>query len=300
MKMKLNIDLESKIKNNQTPSPYGTATINIDNNPNINSAMLSDMISVGNINLYGDNDLYALIANNLRALLLNIFDKKDQRYIKMIVSERFLIALIRVVSDIKIDIMDKTYINKLCYDYITLDDKDKNPIISDLIYKLAKVANKEHIPILIGAGIPETVACYITLSRFSSNNEFLNIRRMNFIILTSTVNFTEQMIVNVYQILFDKVTELFEATMLDVLDTTEQWYTEDIDERYSLITLALLDILNSLPSDAIGRVLNDYVNVYYMSYAGKETRCDLRCLSGDYERIRNIAEDMVARGIRLP
>ena len=103
-----------------------------------------------------------------------------------------------------------------------------------------------------------------------------------------------------YQNLFTKVSQLFEATMLDVIDPTEQWSTEEIDERYSLITLAVLDILNSLPSDAIRRVLDDYVKIYHISYLGKETRCNLRSLSSDYERIRNIAESMTAQGIRLP
>ena len=118
--------------------------------------------------------------------------------------------------------------------------------------------------------------------------------------MTANIDFTEQMVVDVYQNLFNKVSQLFEATMLDVIDTTEEWYTEDIDERYSLITLAVLDILNSLPSDAIRRVLEDYVRVYHVSYIGKETRCNLRSLSSDYERIRVIVEDMISQGIQMP
>ena len=53
-------------------------------------------------------------------------------------------------------------------------------------------------------------------------------------------------------------------------------------------------------NDAIRRVLDDYVKIYHISYLGKETRCNLRSLSSDYERIRNIAESMTAQGIRLP
>lgn len=298
--MKINIDLENKILNTKPSELYNNASINVANNPNLNKNLLDTIINNGTINNYSDEELYTLVLNNLRGLLLNIFERKDQRYIKMIISDRFLKVLIQVVSNIEIDYLNKIYLNKLCYDYITLDEHSKNPMINDMIYHLARIINKKHIPLLIGAGIPERIACYIVLSRFSSNDEFLNITRMNFVILTATINFTEQMIVDVYQNLFERVSQLFEATMFDVIDSDEEWYTEEIDERYSLITLAILDILNSLPSDAIRRVLNDYVSVYYTSYIGRETRCDLRCLSADYQRIRDIVEDMMANGVRIP
>lgn len=274
--------------------------INIANDPSINKGLLDDIITNGTLNNYSDTDLYNLLSNNLRGFLLNIFERKDQEYIKMIISDRFLRILIQVVSNTNIDYMNKIYLNNLCYDYITLDDKYKNLVINELIYKLANITNKTHIPILIGLGIPEKIACYIVLSRFSTNDEFVNITRMNFVILNTNVNLTEQMIVDIYQNLFERVTSLFEATMIDTYDDTEEWYTEEIDDRYSLITLALLDILNSLPSDAIRRVLDDYVSVYNTLYFGKKVRCDLRCLSNDYIRIRLIVEQMIKEGIKLP
>lgn len=295
--MKIDLRLD-RFLNNKNDNPL--TNVNIISNPTVNKGLLNDIINNGSINNYTDQELYELISNNLRGLLLNIFERKDQRYIKMIISDRFLRILIQVVNNIEIDYMNKIYLNKLCYDYLTLDDDSKNTMISDLIYHLAKTTNKQYIPILIGLGIPEKISCYIVLSRFSTNNEFINVKRMNFVIMTANIEFTEQMIVDVYQNLFDRVTQLFEATMLDVFDTTEEWYTDEIDERYSLITLAILDILNSLPSDAIKRVLDDYRLVYYTSYLGESTRCDLRCLSEDYIRIRTLVEQMNANGDRLP
>ena len=282
------------------PEPVYAKPISIFDNPNTNESLLDSIINTGTLNNYSDEDLFVLLSNNLRRVLLNIFEKEDQNYIKIIISDKFLRVLIRVVNSIEIDYMNKIYLNKICYDYLTLDDKSINPTICDMIYQLAKITNKKHIPLLIGSGIPEKVSCYIVLSRFSTNNEFSNIIRMNFVIMNAKCNFTEQMIVDVYQHLFDRVTMLFEATMFDVLDTTEEWYTEEIDERYSLITNAVLDILNSLPSDAIKRVLTDYVQLYHMSYNGNKTRCDLRCLSSDYKRINDIVEDMASKGIKLP
>lgn len=296
--VKLDFKVNKFIDN--TPKTEYVTSINIANNPNINGSLLDNIINNGTINNYSDQELFILLSNNLGKVLLNIFEKKDKKYIKMIISDRFLRVLIQVVNNIEIDYMNKIYLSKLCYDYINLDDKFKNATISNMIYKLAIITNKKHIPLLIGLGIPEDIACYIVLSRYSTDNEFKNINRMNFVIMTARYKFTEQIIVYIYQYLFERVTMLFEATMLDVLDTTEEWYTKEIGERYSLITNAVLDILNSLPSDAIRRVLDDYVQLYHISYMGKKTRCDLRCLSSDYERIRIIAEDMISKGIRLP
>lgn len=298
--VKIGLDLNKFTKNPNRQEFKQTTDINVANNPSINTNLLDTIINNGTLNYYSDEQLFVLLSSNLRGFLLNIFERKDQRYINMIISERFLKVLIEVVRHIEVDYMDKIYLNKLCYDYLTCDDHFKNNIINDLIYTLAKITNKKHIPLLVGCGIPEKIACYIVLSRFSSNNEFVNVTRMNFVIMTANINFTEQMIVDVYQNIFERVTYLFEATMLDVPDTNEEWYTEEIDERYSLITLAVLDILNSLDSAAIRRVLNDYVEVYYTSHRGKKTRCDLRSLSADYERIRNIVEDMYVQGIRIP
>ena len=302
--MNINLGLD-RFFNNQDNS-LQAMDINIANNPSMNKGLLDSIINNGTLNNYSDQELYDLLSNNLRGLLLSIFERKDQRYIKMIISDRFLRILIQVVNNIEIDYMNKIYLNKLCYDYLTLDDDSKNSIISDLIYHLAKITNKKYIPILVGLGIPETIACYVVLSRFSTNNEFINVQRMNFVIMTADAIHTgepievEQRIVNIYQNLFDRVTQLFEATMFDVFDTNEEWYTDELDERYSLITNAVLDILNSLPSDAIKRVLEDYRMVYHTSYAGQSTRCDLRCLSGDHGRIRDIVEQMNNNGIIIP
>lgn len=297
--MRVNLNLNRFF--NKPQKENVNVNVDIINNPEMNKGLLDEIISNGTINNYSDEQLFGLLSNNLRGFLLNIFEKRDQRYLKMIISDRFLRVLIQVVNSIEIDYVNTIYLNNLCYDYLTLDDDYEDGEISDLIYHLARIVNKKYIPILIGLGIPEKTACYIVLSRFSSDDEFLNVTRMNFVIMNAKTYFNEQMIVDIYQNLFIRVTQLFEATMFDVVDTSEEWYTDEIDERYSLITLALLDILNSLSSEQITRVLNDYIAVSATSkyYKGK-TRCDLRALSSDYSRIRSIVEKMNSDGLLIP
>ena len=102
--------------------------IDIANNPCINTGLLDSIINNGTLNNYSDQQLFDLLSNNLRGFLLNIFERKDQRYIKMIISDRFLRVLIQVVGSIEIDYMNMIYLNKLCYDYLTLDDDYEDTI----------------------------------------------------------------------------------------------------------------------------------------------------------------------------
>lgn len=72
--MKLNINLENKILDTpQRPIQTNTGSVNIAENPNLNKGLLDTIINNGTINNYSDDELYVLISNNLRGLLLNIF-----------------------------------------------------------------------------------------------------------------------------------------------------------------------------------------------------------------------------------
>ena len=130
--MKIDLGLD-RFFMNPNKQEFGPADINVSENPNININLLDSIISNGTLNNYSDEQLFTLLSSNLRGFLLNIFERKDQRYIKMIISDRFLRVLIQVVNNIEVDYMNKIYLNKLCYDYLTLDDDSKNATISDLI-----------------------------------------------------------------------------------------------------------------------------------------------------------------------
>ena len=123
--MKVNINYDKFFDSNSTKTIDMTETLNVANNPSINTGLLDSIISNGTINNYSDNELYNLLSTNLRGFLLNIFERKDQRYIKMIISDRFLRILIQVVQSTNLDYMNMTYLNKLCYDYLALDDNSK-------------------------------------------------------------------------------------------------------------------------------------------------------------------------------
>lgn len=278
-----------------------TVSVDIENDPSINKNLFDELMETNKIQQLSDSQLYKLLSINLENVLTKIIRNNDIRYIKAIVTPRFLNTLIRVACTKDLDFMYVKYINTIIYDYLILDDHLKDSNVENLLYSLAKIINRRYIPLLVGAGIPEKLSTFIVLSRFSSNIEETNVRRMNFVISGSsdTALFDEQTIVNIYQYLFNHVTPLFIGTMFDTVNEEEEWITDDILEISSVINLAVIDILNSLPTESITRVLKSFLEVY--EYREQpEIKFSLNTLSNDYSQINQAINNLKNQGYRIP
>ena len=68
---------------------------------------------------------------------------------------------------------------------------------------------------------------------------------------------------------------------------------------YNMISLAILDILESMPSAEISTVLMNYAD--YVTLSNISTiRLNIRSLSEDYSRINNVIADLLNRGVSIP
>lgn len=282
------------------------------NNPKINKDLLKQKI-VHNVEMT-DEELMVLLNESYEDILMCIFELDDLQYLQFVTTPRFISNLTKIISsNIKtIQHQTKIHINKLVYDYITRHTKDANPAdteyMNTLMVNLAKIVNETHIRALIGVGVDINTADFLALARFSSINESVNIRRVNFIICTTLDKMydvagdneterikAEQLIVNIYTKLFDRVTTLFEATMFDVYNLEEPWVTDAISEMYSLTTSAVLDILDNMTSPNIRTVILSFVNDYMSTFGprGYNPRISLRTLSADYSRIKFVVEGLI-------
>ena len=109
----------------------------------------------------------------------------DPEYLGMVYSPRFLDGLIQVVAGQKLPKKTRTLINKLAYGYLTGQTGQPDGETGSLLDKLCRFVNLEGFLVLLVLCMDEKLASYMLLSRYSSDNEFTNIRHLNIIVCTS-------------------------------------------------------------------------------------------------------------------
>lgn len=293
----------------ELPNPNVTMVdMNLSENPKINKDILFQKI-LHNVEM-SDNELTVLLKESYEDILSCIFEQDDLQYLQFVTTPRFVNSLMKVISTHSKDLKHTTkiHINKLVYDFITshsVEPNDSVVYMNTLMVSLARMVNETHIRALIGIGLSNDMADFLALARFSSSKESTNIRRVNFIICTNLVKdydmnneadrlAAQQMVINIYSKLFNKLTILFESTMFDVYNLDDAWVTDSISEMYSITTLAVLDILNSMKMTDIRTLIMAYTQDYISVFApkGYVPRISLRTLSGDYDRIRYVVEGL--------
>ncbi len=270
---------------NREKSKY--QSLDLFDNPILNSSLLREKLD--HIDVLSDRELFSLVKDSFDAVLRLIFTNKDQDYLKLITNTKFLIALNQVVLNLDLTYIQKIHCNKLAYDYFTSENND--PYTKQLFFALSKSVNRSIIGALCSIGLSEDLASYLALARFSSEKEMVNVKRLNFIIISSSADvMNEQMIIKIYEKLFDSVTSLFEGIMFDGLDMDDEFVSESMNLIYSTISLAILDILNNMTSQDIRKVLISYQGDYEALYHMTKPRFQVSAISGDYIRILDVIE----------
>ena len=251
--------------------------------------------------LMNDKDAFNLVKNNYKIMLSDIFDKKERKetsnFIKYFTDSRFLSIMTQVMYTETPDEKSKRRLNKMCFDYIVLQSKNKDQYIVDLISALSRTINRDIIPILCTIPLSESMAATIALSRYSSEKENINIKRLNKVLMNQPLGtLDEEKIVNIYLKLFDHVLPLFTSVMLDV--QSPQNMSSDAEEIYGMITLAMLDIMNELPIGDIKKGLKLFNEDRKILYPDSPLRMNLKCCSEtDFPRFVRALDELELEGI---
>ena len=251
--------------------------------------------------LMNDKDAFNLVKNKYKIMLSDIFDKKERKetsnFIKYFTDSRFLSIMTQVMYTETPDEKSKRRLNKMCFDYIVLQSKNKDQYIVDLISALSRTINRDIIPILCTIPLSESMAATIALSRYSSEKENINIKRLNKVLMNQPLGtLDEEKIVNIYLKLFDHVLPLFTGVMLDV--QSPQNMSSDAEEIYGMITLAMLDIMNELPIGDIKKGLKLFNEDRKILYPDSPLRMNLKCCSEtDFPRFVRALDELELEGI---
>lgn len=250
-----------------------------------------------------DQDLYNLIYKTYNYLLDEMFIAKNGELIKFLYTNpRFIMTFTNVLSrpDIQLSYLQTVYCNKLAYDYFTARG-DKDNYIRDLLIILIKTVNRSVMPSLIGLGLNEELASYLVNARYSSLKENIQVKRMNLIIMNQpTEVMTVQMIVYIYGKLFDRITPLFEGIMYDYW-SNDQFVSQEMEDVYATISVAILEIINNLPEDIMYHLLRNFRETYDLVHLNQKIRFNIYSFcKDDYPRLYYTLEMLRQEGIILP
>lgn len=248
-----------------------------------------------------DNTLINLIKNHVDIIVERTLS--DDKSMGSILSHpKFVNAYYRAMKMIPIDYDRRLFCNKLTYEYSIIDNYDR-----DILAKFREISsyvNEDIVRKLTNKGIPVRAANDLVTCRYSSRHENVNIKRLNFNMCKYSAEiFNEQTIIWVYEALFDRIGELFITSMLEVYTQQEMDdLATDFRDVYGNVSLALLTILNNMPSVAIREIVLKYTDRYISWYrvTHELPRFTLRSLSSDYERIVRVVETLLAEGHDVP
>lgn len=265
--------------------------------------ILEDKLS--NISNLTNNELYEVLMLAYPTILNKTFiDKNKAMIANLFMNERFVSIFSQVLSNVSIPFTDdqKTNCNRLIYDYIVYNGSKKSRHVMEILYKVGKIINRDIVPIVCALGLDEQLAINLIIARFSTKDEYLGMQRVNVVIMNSDINIMpEQMIVWIYEKLFNHLTPMFEGIMFDVWND-DDFINEDKEEIYGTINLAILDILQDAPMKNIISVISSFAQDRYYIHANDPIRFNIKAISlSDYGRVIEAIDHVEKdRGFKVP
>lgn len=245
--------------------------------------------TIKNINSKSDDEIkYFIYQEHLNILNYDLFMlHQDTRKVaqELFKNVRFLKLFLSVIGFVNLNRHEIICLNKLAYDYYLLDDENKNDEVRDLLLTISYEINKKQV-IQLSAILGINRARLVALIGNSSFKEEKSIKRVcNY--LTKGINLDEieltlQFVVDIILIFVNvHFTNIFISIM------TDNTIVENENERkiYNLISDAIINILESMTSEDIFKVLYDYynylklVNTPNRRFRMKDVQCSARIKS---------------------
>lgn len=218
-------------------------------------------------------------------------------------NERFLKNLLEVLKN-NPNILNSlrsfhiTTINTIANDYHSIDNEnEKDSLIVNLLLDICRVVDMKYI-IPLSTIMNTNSALYITMMKFSSFDQDKCVKRLNDFIITIGIDFSVKDIIYIYSIFYNEgFSTLFNYTMI----YCDYYFSNKLQEKINdNISLAIINILNSMTSEEIFKVLKQYGNYISLTNKGGKVRFSLRNLSNDFSRVSNIVDNLNSDYLFIP
>ena len=197
--------------------------------------------------------------------------------------------VIQSITEFKLQ--EKEFINYMIYEFFSsknLDSEFKEKLKVNFL-NMSKSVNRETVNKL-SMFVPVDLAALLSMARFSTNDTNRATKRVNTILIQQDPEFlTEQKIVDIYLSLYDRVTPLFVGIMSDYRNPKQMGTTANIN--WSIIDLAILDILENMPTEEISKVMKSFIDTIKLGYL-KQTKFSMDSVNTiDYPRTVKVYEN---------
>lgn len=201
-------------------------------------------------------------------------------------NKRFLKILLDVIGLLNLNSKEIICINKLTYDYYILQNKD--PEVSSLLLQISFQVNNQ-LSIRLSAVLGYNNAKLLAMIANSSFQDKKNIERANTFLIKCNLDLSVQNMIDIFCILYEKFTYPFIYTMLQIKPVSPVLTIEQ-SKKFDRISVAILEILNSLTTDSMKYILRNYGYILKL-HPVNQLRFSLRSAS-DYPRILNAIREV--------
>lgn len=212
---------------------------------------------INNIDNFNEKELKNIIIRQHEMILNfdNFLSSKDTREKALVLftNKKFLLCFLDVIRILNISDHEKICLNKIAFDYYILPNKDQE--ISDLLYQLTTEVNGKELVVLSGI-LGRKDAQILSMIRNSSFKEEKVVDRINDFLLYYPKELSIKELASIYCNLFRHVTVLFTQTMIG---RKPENLTPEQSKRYDDISIVLLEIIDSMPSCEIKKVMTSYI-----------------------------------------
>lgn len=201
-------------------------------------------------------------------------------------NEKFLRCFLDVIRLLDISHHEKICINKLAYDYY-INPYENNPRVSDLLYQLTTEVNGKEVIVLSGIlGLRN--AQILSMIRNSTFKIEKAVHRVNTFLVKCNIALSISNISSIFCYLFENFTNVFIYTMME---GEYEGLTKDQKYNFDNISIAMLEMLDSLSSDNIRKILYDYAFILSMVKTNTKIRFAIRT-AVRYDRIIKIIKSI--------
>lgn len=251
----------------------------------LNGEALSSYLSA----IHPDEELNRWMKNFYPIILKDIYENNNLQAKELLYRADNLKALEIALENRTADPVSKNHINEFIYEFFTKKEQEINT--KPIYLHLSKLVNADVVSRL-SVYVPSDLAALLAMAKNSTLDINKATKRVNSVLIQQDTSFlTEQKIVDIYVTLYDRITPLFLGVMSDYRNPKQM--SDSMSENWSLLDLALLDILENMPSEEIAKVLRSYVETERMGYL-KQPKFSLDSINTvDYPRTVNVYHSIV-------